>query len=220
MAVPDIFDEVAEDLRAERNRNLMKRYGGLLAAAAVLVIAGVGGYEGWRQYSAGQAGKQAATFLEAQRLADGPAAGRQAALPAFNQLSQDGNAGYRALSRLRAAAIKADTSDLPGALLLWDQVAADSDADGILRDFANLQWALHQIDTGEPALVSARLMPLTGEGSAWKSLAEEGQAMLALRIGQTDMARATLKRLSADTSAPDGVRGRAGGLLQQIGGGA
>lgn len=220
MAVPDIFDEVAEDLRAERNRNLMKRYGGLLVAAAVLVIAGVGGYEGWRQYSTREADKQAATFLDAQRLADGPAAGRLGALPAFTQLSQDGTAGYRALSRLRAAAIKADTSDLPGALLLWNQVAADSGADALLRDFANLQWALHQIDAGDPALVSARLLPLTADGSAWKSLAEEGQAMLALRQGQVDVARDTLKRLSADPTAPDGVRGRAGGLLQQLGGGA
>lgn len=220
MAVPDIFDEVAEDLRAERNRNLLKRYGGLLIAAAVLVIAGVGAYEGWRRYSTGEADKQAAIFLDAQRLADGPAAGRQSALPAFIQLSQDGAAGYRSLSRLRGAAVKADASDLPGALLLWDQVAADSGADAILRDFANLQWALHQIDAGDPALVSARLLPLTGDGSAWKSLAQEGQAMLALRQGQTDVARDTLKRLSADTTAPDGVRGRAGGLLQQLGGGA
>jgi hypothetical protein len=220
MAVPDIFDEVAEDLRAERNRNLLKRYGGLLVAAAVLVVAGVGGYEGWRQYTAREANKQAASFLEAQRQADGPATGRLAALPAFTQLAQDGAPGYRSLSRLRAAAIKAEASDLPGALMLWDQVAGDSGADPILRDFANLQWALHQIDNGDPGLVSARLLPLTGEGSAWKALAEEGQAMLAMRQGQMDVARETLKRLSADQTAPDGVRGRAGGLLQQMGGGA
>ena len=218
MAVPDIFDEVADDLRAERNRNLLKRYGGLLAAAAVLVVVGVGAYEGWRQYSAREANRQATIFLDAQKLADGPAAGRLAALPAFAQLAQDGTPGYRALARLRAAAIKAESSDLPGALLLWDQVAGDSGADAILRDFANLQWALHQIDAGNAALVSARLLPLTADGSAWKALAEEGQAMLALRQGQTEVAKTTLKRLSADPAAPDGVRGRAGGLLQQLGG--
>ncbi len=220
MAVPDIFDEVAEDLRAERNRSLLKRYGGLLIVAAVLVIAGVGGYEAWRQYATGRSDKQAGVFLDAQRLADGPAAGRLAALSGFTQLSQDGSAGYRTLSRLRAAAIKVDSADLPGALLLWNDVAADSGADPIMRDFANLQWALHEIDAGEPALVSARLLPLTGEGSAWKSLAEEGQAMLAIREGQIDTARNMLKRLAADITAPDGVRGRAGGLLQQLGGGA
>lgn len=218
MAVPDIFDEVAEDLRAERNRRLMRRYGGFVALAAVLVVVGAGGYEAWSHYTADKANKQAGTFLAAQTLADGQPAGRAQALPGFMQLSQDGSAGYRTLARLRAAALKADAGDLPAALGLWDQVAADGDADPILRDYANLQWGLHQIDNGDPALVSARLLPLTGDGSAWRPLAQEGQAMLALRQGQTDVARDTLKRLSADTTAPDGVRGRAGGLLQRLGG--
>ena len=216
--MPDIFDEVAEDLRAERNRRLMRRYGGAVAVLAVLIVIGAGAYEGWTQYSATQARKTGTAFLQAQTLADGPAAARPAALPALATLAQESGPGYRALARLRAAAVKADSNDLPGALALWDQVAADTAADPILRDLANLQWGLHQIDAGDPSLVSARLLPLTGDGSAWKSLAEEGQAMLALRRGQTDVARDALKRLSADTTAPDGVRGRAGGLLQRLGG--
>lgn len=215
--MPDIFDEVAEDLRAERNRKLLRRYGGLVAVAVVLVIVGVGGYEGWKQYSARQVSHQASIYLAAQTLADGAQAGRAGALPGLTQLSQDGSPGYRTLARLRAAAIKADGGDLPGALALWDQVAADTGADPLLRGLANLQWALHQIDSGDPALVSARLLPLTTAGGAWRPLAEEGQAMLALRQGQKDAARDTLKRLAADTTAPDGVRGRAGGLLQRLG---
>lgn len=216
--MPDIFDEVAEDLRAERNRRLVRRYGGFVAIAAVLVVAGVGGYEGWAQYTARQSDRQAAIYLAAQSLADGPQASRAQSIPGFEQLSKDGNPGYRTLSRLREAALKSDASDLPGALALWDQIAADDGADPILRGLANLQWATHQIDKGDPALVSARLLPLTVEGGAWRTLAQEGQAMLAIRQGQTDVARETLKRLAADATAPDGVRGRAGGLLQRLGG--
>ena len=43
-ALPDIFDEVAEDLRAERARRLWKRYGTLVLGALVLVLAGIGGF--------------------------------------------------------------------------------------------------------------------------------------------------------------------------------
>jgi hypothetical protein len=48
-------------------------------------------------------------------------------------------------------------------------------------------------------------------------LAQEGLAMVALREGKHDEARGLLKQLSADTTAPDGVRGRANGLLQRLG---
>ncbi len=38
-----------------------------------------------------------------------------------------------------------------------------------------------------------------------------------LRQGNTDAARDTLKRLAQDVTAPDGVRGRANGLLARLG---
>lgn len=218
--MPDIFDEVAEDLRADRARKMLQRYGGMLIAAAVLVVIAVAGYEAWSQYQARETAKQATAFLTAQRLADGPQGTRAEALPGLTSLAAESSPGYRTLARLRAAALKYDAGDKDGALALWNDVGTDGSADPLLRDMANLQWALHQIDTGEPALVSARLAPLTRPDNAWHALAEEAEAMLALRLGQTDQARETLRKLSADTTAPDGVRGRANGLLQRLGGGA
>ncbi len=44
----DIFDEVDEDLRADRARKLLQKYGGLLVGAAVLVVIGVGGFKAWQ----------------------------------------------------------------------------------------------------------------------------------------------------------------------------
>ena len=38
----DIFDEVNEDLRAERAKQFALRYGWIVALAAVLFVAGVG----------------------------------------------------------------------------------------------------------------------------------------------------------------------------------
>jgi len=217
--VSDIFDEVSEDLRAERTRRLLQRYGLVLLGVLVLVLIGVGGYQGWQYYQSKQIAQFAGGYIAAQRTADGPpGAARQAAIPELEKLVQTGDAGYRTLARLRIAAIKADAGDLPAALALWDQVSADSAADPMLRDIARLTWAMHQIDGGDPAAVTAHLAPLTAPDNPWHSLAEEQQALLAMRQGHNDEARTIVQRLAQDVTAPDGVRGRANGLLTRLGG--
>ena len=100
-------------------------------------------------------------------------------------MARDGNAGYRTLARLREAALKADGGDAAGAEALWTQVANDAAADRLLRDAAVLQSVLHQIDTGDPAALAARLKPLAAPDNPWHALAEEAQALLDLRQGHT-----------------------------------
>ena len=46
----DIFDEVNEDLRAERAKQFALRYGWLAALLAALLVGGVGAWQGWRWY--------------------------------------------------------------------------------------------------------------------------------------------------------------------------
>jgi hypothetical protein len=213
----DIFDEVDEELRAERAKKLLQRYAGLIIAAALLVVAGVGAWKAWQWYQARETARVAGLYLTAMQQADAAAAPEhQAALAGFANVAAQGSPGYRTLARLRAAGLKADT-DLPAALALWNDVAADTTADPLLRGLASLEWAWHQIDTGDPAAVAARLGPLAAPDNPWHALAQEAQALLALRQGKTAEARDTLKRLSQDVTAPEGVRRRAGGLLAEIG---
>ncbi len=215
--MPDIFDEVSDDLRAERTQALLRRYGVLFVLAAVLVVIGAGGYQAWKSHVASEAAREASQYFAAQQTADGPAASRADALPGLAALAQNAGPGYRTIARLREAAIKAEMHDLPGALSLWNDVSLDTGADKLLRDYASLQWALHQIDSGDSSMIEARLQQLTGPGDTWRPLALEGEALLALRQNQVDRARTLLKSLVSDQNAPDGVRGRANGLLTRLG---
>ncbi len=217
--MPDIFDEVDEDLRAERARKALQRYGGLVLLAAVLVVGAAAGWQVWKAHVGKENARVAQLFLSALDGAAGPPGdGRKAAALELTEVARDGNAGYRALAGLRAAALKADAGDAAEAEALWAQVAADAAADRLLRDAAVLQSVLHQIDSGDPAALAARLKPLAAPDNPWHALAEEAQALLDLRQGHTDAARDTLKRLAQDVTAPDGVRGRANGLLARLGG--
>jgi hypothetical protein len=221
--VVDIFDEVDEELRAERAQRLLKRYGGVIIAAALLVVGVAAGWQTWRWYQTRQDQAAATEYLTAMNRAEAPAgvtdaARNSAAIAVLDKLETTAPEGYRTLARLRAAAAKSASGDLPGALAIWDQIAADTSADPLLRDLANLMWVEHQIDSGDPAVLQARLKPLAAPGNAWHALADEQLALLDMRLGKPDDAKAVLRRLALDTAAPSGVRGRANTLLSRLGG--
>jgi hypothetical protein len=217
--VVDIFDEVDEELRAERAQKALMRYAGVIVAVAIAIVGGAAGWQGWRWWQARQDSAAATAYVSAMSAADSAnAAGRPATIAVLDSVAAQAPEGYRTLARLRAAALKATSGDLPGASTLWDQVAADSSADPLLRELASLLWAQHQVDNGDPALVSARLQALAVPGGAWRALAQEQLALLDLRQGKTDAATAAFRKLSEDVTAPAGVRGRASSLISKLGG--
>lgn len=215
----DIFDEVEEELRAERAQQLLKRYSGLIIAAMVLVVAAAGGWQAWRWWQAKQDMAAGQRYLAAMALMQLPAAGAdQKNIAAdFDKLAQSAPEGYRTLARLQAAALKARNGDLLGAIALWNAVATDSSADPLLRDLASLLWCQHQVDTGDPAMLEGRLKALAEPGNAWRPLAQEQLALLDLRQGKAAAAKTALSKLVQDVTAPEGVRQRAAALLGRLG---
>lgn len=220
----DIFDEVEEELRAERAQQMLKRYGGLIIAAVIAIVVAAAGWQGWRWYEARRDAAAAVEYLTAMNLADAStaagtsAASRAAATAAFASVAASAPDGYATLGRLREAALKADANDLQGAAALWDQVAADQSADTLLRDLAVLLWAQHLLDKADPGALQARLKPLAEPDNPWRALALEQLALLDLRLGKRDEAKTALTHLAQDITAPSGVRARATALVGRLGG--
>jgi hypothetical protein len=215
--VPDIFDEVEEDLRAERARRLARRWGGLGLGAALLVLAAVGGFQGWRWMQARDAATAAAAYMALHRTTEQQGADLPAAAEGFARLAAEAPDGYRTLARLRAAALKAETGDTAAALAIYEQLAADGAAEPLYRDLANLLYVGHALETADPAQLAARIAPLTQPGNAWQAPAREMAALVAIRRGETAEARRQLQALAADTAATPGLRERAQRLAAGLG---
>ncbi len=219
----DIFDEVEDDLRAERTARLLKRYGWVIVALALAVIGAAIGWQIWTRWRVSDDLAAAQRYVTAQTAADAAAdqpagsAGRAAALAALDQQGATAPDGYRTLSRLRAAGLKAEANDVPGAIVLWNQVAGDTAADPLLRDLASLMVAQRDIDHGEPGQLEARLKPLAAPGNPWSAMAREQLALLDLRQGKRAEAKAVLQSLSVDLAAPAGLRQRAAALVAGMG---
>jgi hypothetical protein len=211
--VADIFQEVDEDVRRERLEKLWQRYGNLVIAACILVVAAVGawrGYEWWQDKKAAQSG---AAFEAAVTLAE--AGKHQEAEAAFAKLAADGSAGYRPLARLREAAELAHT-DKAAAVKAYDEIAADKSAGQVIDELAALRAGFLLVDTAPYSEIRARLEPLTGADKTFRHSARELLALSAWKSGDMTAARQWTDMIITDPQTPQGTRTRADILSELI----
>ena len=213
----DIFDEVEEDLRAERAQRLLRKYAWLLIVLVAAVIGAAVGWQLWHRYQTSRDAAAAARYVAVQDALDQPGGAKADQIAHLEQLAAAAPEGYKTLARLRLAGLKADAGDTAGAVALWNQVAADANADRLLRDLASLLAAQRQLDHGDAGQLEARLKALTEPGNPWSTLAQEQLAMLDLRQGKLNDARTKLQVLSFDLESPAGLRARASALLAGLG---
>jgi hypothetical protein len=204
--VADIFQEVDEEVRREQLHKLWQRYGNLLIAACILVVAAVGawrGYEWWQNKKAGESG---AAFENAVTLAE--AGKHQEAETAFAKLAAEGSAGYRPLARLREAAEMA-LADRPAAVKAYDELAADKSAGQVIDDLAALRAGFLLVDTAPYSQIRERLEPLTAADKTFRHSARELLALSAWRSGDMTAARQWTDMIITDPGSPPGSRSRA-----------
>ena len=222
--MPDIFDEVEEDLRAERARALGRRYAGAGIAALVLILAGTGAYVAWQQNRTEAANKVADRFITAATQADratahagAPDAGAVApAEQTLTGIAANGPAGYRVLARLRLASLQWQTGHHPDAVATWQSVADDDASPRLLRDLATLTSAQHQLDSGDPVLLKQRLEVLTSQDNPWRPMAQQVIALLDIRTGHLHDAASLIQRITLDPLVPQDMRQMAGDLLTTL----
>lgn len=204
--VADIFQEVDEEVRRERLQKLWDRYGYLLIALCVLIVAGVGGWRGYEYWQAKKAGESAIAYEQAVRLAE--TGKHQDADAAFARIAAGGTAGYRVLARLRAAAELAQT-DRKAAVAAYDALAEDKNAGPVIDDLASVRAAVLLIDSATYSEMQKRLEPLTAQGRTFRHTARELLALSAWKAGDVAAARKWTDMIMTDPETPGGTRSRA-----------
>jgi hypothetical protein len=203
--VSDIFHEVDEEVRREQLKKLWDRYGGLIVAAAVLVVLGVAGWRGyswWEQKKAAEAG---AAFEAASTLAE--TGKHQEAEAAFAKIATDGTSSYRHLARVREAAQLAQT-DAKAALALYDKITADKAVGPVLQDLAALRAGALLIDASSFDEARRKLEPLTGTDRTFRHTAREFLVLAAWRAGDAADAKRWSEMVIGDAQTPANTRAR------------
>jgi hypothetical protein len=204
--VTDVFEEVEEQLRADRYKALALRALPFVAGALVLglVIAlGVWGYTSWQDRTMAQASETYAQGIEAFSEGD---ADRAATL--FGEVADMAPDGYGSLALMQLAGLKLQDDDVDGAVALFDQ-AAERAPDPLMGDAARLKSALALLDTASLDDMKARLAPLVEEGRPYRAQAMEALAFAKLMGGEMDEARADFGVIALMPGASEESRRRA-----------
>jgi hypothetical protein len=208
--------EVNEELRNDQFKALWNRFGNIVIAVAVLVVAATAGYRGWEYWRDRQAAQSGDAFLAAVEQAE---AGKQdEALAALNALADSGSGQYPALARLRIAGETLQKGDKAGALAAFDQIAGDTSLDESFRAVARLRAGLIAVDTETHDQVKARLEAMAAAGQPYRSLAREALGLSAYKAGALEEAAKWFREITQDAGAAGDVRQRAALMLDLLAG--
>jgi hypothetical protein len=204
--VADIFHEVDEEVRRERLKKLWDRYSIYVIIAAVLIVAGIGGWRGYEYLLAKRAAAAGADFEAAMTLSE---QGKHAeAEAAFAKVAAEAPGGYRLLARMRAAAALAQIK--PGdAVKAFDELSVDTSLGPTWQDLAAVRAGMLLVDTASLADMRRRLDPLAEPARSFRHTARELLALSAWRNHDLDAARRYLDMIATDAETPSGTRARA-----------
>jgi hypothetical protein len=215
--VVDFIEEVDEQVRADRYRDLARRTLPWFVAAVAAAIVGFSGAAGYQYWSNQNVAKASAAYDKAvTSLTQGDETG---AYTAFEPIAKDGPAGYKTLALMQQGNIRLAADKTVEAVALYD-AAAKAAPNAILGDQARLKAALALLDTAPYAQLETRLKPLIGADKSSVDLeAREALAFAKMAAGKTAEARADFASLGLMLGVTDGMKSRAQAAMAVIDGG-
>ena len=205
----ELFDEVDEEVRREQLKKLWDQYSIYIIAAAILIVAAVGGWRGYQYLEAQKAAAAGAAFDAAIELSDQNKHAEAEA--AFDKIAATAPSGYRILARLRAAAEVA-TRDPKAGSKMYDEIAADRSVGTEEQDLARIRAAGLLLDSDSYPNMLQRLEASTKPDATFRHSARELLALSAWRANDTTAARQWLDMIANDGETPSGLRSRAEAL--------
>jgi hypothetical protein len=201
------YREVDEELRKEQLNKTVQRYGWMIVAGVVLLLAAIGGYFYWQHRQEAQAGQQGEALVD---LLDDLEAGRmEGADQRVDELAQSGTPGYRAAALFTRANLALERGDNAAAARTLQEIANDGRLAEPYRHAALIRQVQLEFDRIPPDRVVERLRPIAQAGNPFFGSAGELVAMAHIKAGRPQAAGPILSAISRDEAVPQSIRSRA-----------
>lgn len=200
------YREVDEELRKEQLNETFRRYGWLIIAGVVLLLAAFGGYLYWQNQQQVRAGERGEALVD---MLSGLEAGRTEGAEETVADLVEGSDGYRAAGLFTRANLALQAGDTAAAVAALGEIAGDASLAEPYRNAALIRQTMLEYDNLPPPQVVERLGPLAQAGNPWLGTAGELVAIAHMRMNQPDRAGPIFAAIARDTEVPQTVRSRA-----------
>ena len=206
----DFINEVEEELRKDQYNVLLRKWGPLIAAVAIGIVAVAGVYEYIKTSDARAAKNASISYVAASNtLESGDTA---EALRQFKAIAGKAKPGYAGLALSQAAGIELENGRLDAAAALFDQ-ASNAFETELHKQLAQYKAALILSGQGRHDDVLQRVEPLIAPGNPFSDLARELRGFTHFSSDDLKSARSDFLFLSTSPGTSEGIRMRAEQML-------
>ena len=185
------FDEVDEEVRNERFKELMNKYGVYILAFLILALSLTVGYEKialWRQHKSEQANIQ---YVKALAKTDD----YNNNIAELENIVATENGLYKDIAYLQIANILLDNNETDKALEVLNKIVKDDTTSAKIKEIAAIKIATYKVDTATFEEINSLLAPIVAKNGAWSLVAKELLAMSAIHNNDIEKAKSIYQEL-------------------------
>ena len=206
------FEEVDEEVRNEKFKELINKYGGYILTFVILVLAFAVGYEKIGEWRISKAEQTNARYVQAVSASSD----YENNIAELESIVQTETGLYKDIARLQIANILLDNNQTEKALTVLAQINDDASASEKSREIAAVKLATYKIDSSSYSDIEKILNPIVQKGGAWAPMAKELLAMSAIQNKDMAKAKAIYEELLANGNVSEEFKARINDMLASI----
>ncbi len=206
------LDEVDEEVRNEKFKELINKYGGFIMAVLIAGLAFAVGYEKVGEWRMNKAEQRNIQYVQA--LA--PSTDYENNIAELESIVNTESGMYKDIARLQIANILLDNNQTPKALDVLAKIYQDATVSEKIRDIAAVKLATYKIDSAPFAEINVILSPIAQRNGAWAPMAKELLAMSAIQNKDMAQGKAIYEELLKNGDISDEFKARINDMLASI----
>lgn len=206
------FEEVDEEVRNERFKELVNKYGGFILTILIVALSLAVGYEKIGEWRISRAEQKNVQYVQAIN----PRADYEENIAALENIVATEKGLYKDISQLQIANILLDNNQTEKALAVLAHMHQDTTVTDKIREIAAIKLATYKIDTASYKDIEQLLTPVAQSNSAWSAMAKELLAMSAIQNKDLASAKAIYQELLTNGNLSDEFRSRINDMLASI----
>lgn len=214
LAEDALIKEISDEVKSDKMKSLWEQYGLVIIILVALALTAAVSYETFRNWANKRNQEVSNAYAVAISL---QSQGKlDESLKLLQNLSERSGI-YSDIAKLQIANIYFEQNKPQEATEMLEQLAHNRSASKQMQEIASLKLAAYKLDSNAPAPeIKELLLPLTEEDGGSYNIAHELLAMLAIRDGDLEEAKAEYEKIIASAGSSDALKSRAQDMITII----